>query len=468
MSLMVPKSLFLKIFLWFWLAMTLVGAALVITTEITRPDVFLTHWSDFTGSTMSHYAERSAVVLAEGGREDLDRYLEEIEQTSQIRVTVFDSQGNQVSGPPAPRGADELVARAQESTEVQYQPRGRGSMLVARNAEAPDGRNYTIVAQLPGPRMRPPIEVTDIILRLLAISFTAGLVCYGLARHLTSPVSRLQEAVRDMSAGKMATRVGPALRNRKDEFADLGHDFDLMAERIEELVGTQRQLLRDISHELRSPLARLNVALELARKRSGAEARASLDRIELESERINELIGQLLRLAQLENHLDGGEQVVMGSVQLADLVQEVAADADFEASSQNRGVRVLEAKECVTTGSAELLRSAIENIVRNAVRYTQGKTQVEISLHPASHENRPCAHITVRDHGPGVPQESLEELFRPFYRVGDARDRQSGGTGLGLAIAERIIRLHGGTLTASNAREGGLQVEIHLPLEKEV
>ena len=114
MSLMVPKSLFLKIFLWFWLAMTLVGAALVITTEITRPDVFLTHWSDFTGSTMSHYAERSAVVLAEGGREDLDRYLEEIEQTSQIRVTVFDSQGNQLSGPPAPRGADELVARAQE------------------------------------------------------------------------------------------------------------------------------------------------------------------------------------------------------------------------------------------------------------------------------------------------------------------------------------------------------------------
>ena len=227
-------------------------------------------------------------------------------------------------------------------------------------------------------------------------------------------------------------------------------------------------MLRDISHELRSPLARLNVALELARKRSGAEARASLDRIELESERINELIGQLLRLAQLENHLDGGEQVVMGSVQLADLVQEVAADADFEASSQNRGVRVLEAKECVTTSSAELLRSAIENIVRNAVRYTQGKTQVEISLHPASHENRPCAHITVRDHGPGVPQESLEELFRPLYRVGDARDRQSGGTGLGLAIAERIIRLHGGTLTASNAREGGLQVENHLPLEKEV
>ena len=187
---------------------------------------------------MSHYAERSAVVLAEGGREALDRYLEEIEQTSQIRVTVFDSQGNQVSGPPAPRGADELVARAQESTEVQYQPRGIGSMLVARNAEAPDGRNYTIVAQLPGPRMRPPIEVTDIIVRLLAILFTAGLVCYGLARHLTSPVSRLQEAVRDMSAGKMATRVGPALRSRKDEFADLGHDFDLMAERIEELVGT--------------------------------------------------------------------------------------------------------------------------------------------------------------------------------------------------------------------------------------
>jgi two-component system sensor histidine kinase CpxA len=271
-----------------------------------------------------------------------------------------------------------------------------------------------------------------------------------------------------MSAGNLATRVGPGLRNRKDEFADLGRDFDLMAERIEGLVGAQRQLLRDISHELRSPLARLNVALELARKRSGTEARASLDRIELESERMNELIGQLLRLAQLENHVDGGEPAAIGSVQLKNLVEEVAADADFEASSQNRGVNILEAQECVTQGSADLLRSAIENIVRNAVRYTQEETQVEISLHQASRDHRPYAHITVRDHGPGVPEESLEELFRPFYRVGDARDRQSGGVGLGLAIADKIIRLHGGTLTASNAREGGLQMDLHLPMDKEV
>jgi two-component system sensor histidine kinase CpxA len=462
---MVPKSLFLKIFLWFWLAMTLVGAALLITTEITRPDVRLPRWREFTGDTISYYAERSAAVLEEGGREALDSYLEEIEQTSQIRATVFDSQGNQVSGHSAPRGADELIARAQGSTEVQYQPRGRGSMLVARNAEAPDGRTYTIVANLPGPRMRPPIEVTDLIVRLLTILCTAGLVCYGLARHLTSPVSRLQTAVRDMSAGNLSTRVEPGLRTRNDEFADLGRDFDFMAEKIEGLVGAQRQLLRDISHELRSPLARLNVALELARKRSGADARASLDRIELESERMNELIGQLLRLAQLEDHVDGGEPAAMESVQLADLVQEVATDADFEASGQNRGVNVLEARECVTTGSADLLRSAIENIVRNAVRYTREESQVEISLHQTSHRHQPCAHITVRDRGPGVPEASLEELFRPFYRVGDARDRQSGGIGLGLAIAERIIRLHGGTLTASNARGGGLQVEVHLPLD---
>jgi signal transduction histidine kinase len=463
---MMPASLFLKIFLWFWLAMTLVGATLVITTEITRPEIRLPRWREFTGDTISYYAKRSADVLKEGGREALDTYLKEIEQTSQIQATVFDSQGNEVSGHPAPRGAEELVARAQGSTEVQYQPRGRGSMLVARSAKAPDGQNYTIVAQLPGPRMRPPIEITDLIVRLLAILLTAGLVCYGLARHLTSPVSRLQTAVRDMSAGNLATRVGSAFKTRKDEFADLGRDFDLMAERIEGLVGTHRQLLRDISHELRSPLARLNVALELARKRSGADAGASLDRIALESDRMNELIEQLLRLAQLANHVDGGEQAALEPVQLEDLVKKVAADADFEAGSQNRAVRVVEATECVTTGSTELLRSAIENIVRNAVRYTGEETQVEISLDRASGEDRPYAHIVVRDHGPGVPEEALVELFRPFYRVGHARDRQSGGTGLGLAIAERIIRLHGGTLTASNAREGGLQVEVHLPLEE--
>ena len=462
---MMPESLFLKIFLWFWLAMTLVGATLLITTEITRPDVRLPRWREFTGETITYFAERSAYVLEEEGREALDDYLEEIERNSQIRATVFDSQGNEVSGNPAPRGADELVARARGSTQVEYQPRGRGSMLVARNAQAPDGENYTIVAQLPGPRMRPPIEATDLVVRLLAILFTAGLVCYGLARHLTSPVSRLQTAVRDMSAGNLATRVGPSFRARKDEFADLGRDFDLMAERIEGLVGAQRQLLTDISHELRSPLARLNVALELARKRSGTEAGPSLNRIELEAERMNELIGQLLRLAQLENHVEGGEQATMGSVQLGNLLHEVAADADFEAGSQNRAVRVRDSQDCVTTGSTELLRSAIENIVRNAVRYTGEDTEVEISLRRGADQDRPCAHITVRDHGPGVPEEALEELFRPFYRVGNARDRQSGGTGLGLAIAERIVRLHGGTLSASNSKAGGLQVEVRLPLE---
>jgi signal transduction histidine kinase len=465
---MMPESLFLKIFLWFWLAMTLVGATLVLTTELTQPEVRLPRWREFTGDTISYFAERSADILEQGGREALDEYLEEIEETSQIQATVFNARGNEVSGHPAPRGAGELVARAQGNTEVQYQPRGRGSMLVARNAQAPDGQNYTIVAQIPGPRMRPPIEAIDLIVRLLAILFTAGLVCYGLARHLTSPVSRLQTAVRDLSAGNLATRVGTTFKTRKDEFADLGRDFDLMAERIEGLVNTQRQLLTDISHELRSPLARLNVALELARKRSGSEARPLLDRIELETERMNELIGQLLRLAQLEDHADGGEPAAMEPVQMEDLIDEVAADADFEANSQNRGVTVLETQPCVVTGSAELLRSAIENIVRNAVRYTGEETQVEIGLDRASREDRLYAHITVRDHGPGVPEKALQELIRPFYRVGDARDRQSGGTGLGLAIADRIVRLHGGILTAANASGGGLQVEVHLPLEQEV
>ena len=455
-----PTSLFLKIFLWFWLAMTLVGGALVLSSELTRDEVPIPRWR---GTAVSFYAERSVELLQEGGRDALDDYLQRLERTSRIRASVFDSRGQEVSGQTPPPGAVELVTRARRSGAVELQRAG-GSMLAARSGVAPDGKSYTIVAQVPGPLRRLSAEPADLAVRLLAVLLTGGLVCYGLARYLTAPVSQLQKTVREMSVGNLSARVGATLESRGDEFADLGREFDLMAERLEGLIDSQRRLLSDISHELRSPLARLTVALELARKRSGAEARTSLDRIEREAERMNQLIGQLLRLAQLANNADTGEETPRTRVQLATLVREVASDADFEAGSQNRGVTMTETEECVTVGSEGLLRSAIENIVRNALRYTDEETEVEVSLRCQQIQNQDCATIVVKDHGPGVPEEVLDDLFRPFYRMGDARDRQSGGTGLGLAIAERIVRLHGGTVTATNASDGGLQVEILLPL----
>jgi signal transduction histidine kinase len=208
-------------------------------------------------------------------------------------------------------------------------------------------------------------------------------------------------------------------------------------------------------------LARLNVALGLARRRAGAEATPALDRIEREAENLNELIGRLLTLSRLDSRTDGLQQT---NVDLASLVREVADDADFEARSRNCSVRVVACEECATKGAVEILRSAVENVLRNAVRYTAEHTEVEVSLHCNGDGAQREAVINVRDHGRGVPAEALQDIFRPFYRVEDARDRASGGTGLGLAITDRAIRLHGGSVAAFNAADGGLVVELRLPI----
>jgi len=227
-----------------------------------------------------------------------------------------------------------------------------------------------------------------------------------------------------------------------------------MAARIEALIDSQQILTRDISHELRSPLARMNVALELAKKRSAPESGPLLDRIENESNRLNEMISRILTLSRLES---GTEDFLKTRLNLADLVRGIAADAEFEASGKGKSVVADAIDECSVKGNENLLRSAIDNVVRNAVRYTAEATKVDISLI----KDNGHAVLKVKDHGGGVPQNELENLFRPFYRVGDARERKTGGTGLGLAIAQRAVAVHGGTIMAANI-DGGLEVKIVL------
>lgn len=289
--------------------------------------------------------------------------------------------------------------------------------------------------------------------------FVGGLVCLGLAWHLTAPVRRLRAAVQQFAGGELTARVWAGRGG--DEITALGRDFDIMAERIEGLMTAQRQLLRDISHELRSPLTRLNVALDLVMQRSGPEVKGVLDRIEREAVRLNDLIGQLLTLTKIST---GGDLMLRGPVSLTRLVREIAADADFEAHMQHRSVRVVAEDELIIQGIEEILRQGIENVVRNAVRYTAEQTQVDITVSRRSGRSGDEVVIRVRDHGPGVPQSALSQLFLPFYRVADARDRQSGGTGIGLAITERAVHLHNGAVTAVNAQDGGLIVDIVLPI----
>jgi signal transduction histidine kinase len=243
----------------------------------------------------------------------------------------------------------------------------------------------------------------------------------------------------------------------------MGRDFDVMAGRIQSLMTSQRRLLHDISHELRSPLARLAVALELARHGDPDDTAWALDKIELEAERLNLMVGQVLTLARLEN--GQGETGGRVRVNLSDLVREVATDADFEARSRSRSVHITRLETCTANGNPLLLHSAVENVVRNAVLYTPEGTAVDVELRSEQNGSGPEAVITVRDHGSGVPESALNDIFRPFYRVGDARDRESGGAGLGLSITQRAVLLHGGSVCASNVSDGGLKVEIRLPVE---
>ncbi len=465
------QSLFSKIFLWFWSAITLVVLALVVATATTQSDPVEARWRYMTGTAVRIYAQTAVEMYERDGTDAMVVYLRRVEQTAQMRTAMFDERGGEMWGRGTSVEARRLAGvahsrREDEDAIFEFQNRPEPVALIAQRINGAGGARYVLVSEVPRSRFALLLaEPGALMLRLCAVLLTAGLVCYGLARYLAAPVETLRAGVRRLASGDLSARVSESVGARRDEIADLSHDFDRMAERIESLVMSQRRLLGDISHELRSPLARLSVALGLARRRAGDEApgvASALDRIEREAERLNELIGQLLTLTRLETDED---ELHKTPIDLQKLVRQVVADADFEAHARNRRVHIIADEECSLTGNAELLRSAIENVIRNGVRYTAENTTVEVSLRCASMgDDFSSVVISVRDYGKGVPDEALADIFRPFYRITDARERQTGGTGLGLAIAERAVRLHGGTIKAANASEGGLVVEIKFPV----
>ncbi len=288
---------------------------------------------------------------------------------------------------------------------------------------------------------------------LLLFTLAGGIFCYIISRNLTKPLNKLGEAAANIAEGRLDTRVDPSLTKRRDEIADLARNFDRMAERIEALITGQRRLLGDVSHELRSPLSRLIVALSLVKQGPPEEVAENLERIGLEARRLDTMIGQLLALTRIDSGVDRGSPAPFD---LTNLVQEVANDGNFEARARNRRVVIKQADACTIKGFEELLRSAVENVVRNAIRHTVEGTAVEISLQI----NDSRAVLRVRDYGPGVPESMLSEILLPFRRVANGN---SEGAGLGLAIAERAVNVHQGTIRAANLPQGGLVVEIELP-----
>jgi two-component system sensor histidine kinase CpxA len=452
------NSLFLKIFFWFWLAMALVGTALVLSFFYV-PAGEAEKWAQTATETLRDYGPEVARVFEEEGPLRARQYLARLSTSSGTRLAFFNQRGDELSGRPAMPPAARLARRAIRSGTTDTFIAAR-VVIVASPVVGPSGRKYALLAAVPRRLARAETGPWEIGIRILLIVTTAGLVCYGLAWYLTAPLIKLRGATRRLAQGDLDTRVGASVGKRADEYGELAQDFDLMADRIQQLVLSQRRLLGDISHELRSPLSRLTVALALARKSTGDDAAGYLSRIEIEAERMNQLIGQLLMLSRLESQ----DPKAPGSpLYLDELLQSIVADADFEAAGQKRGVRLISAERCQVTGSSEALRSAVENVVRNAIRYAPENTTVEVSLRLERRGAMSEAVIDIRDHGPGIPEASLAHIFEAFYRVDDARDRQSGGTGLGLAIAGRALRLHGGTITAHNAPDGGLLVEIRLP-----
>jgi len=284
-------------------------------------------------------------------------------------------------------------------------------------------------------------------------------LCLWLARHITLPVARIGAASQQIATGALSTRVADVFGSRRDELGQLGRDFDLMAAQIETLMASQRRLIRDVSHELRSPLARLSIAVGLARRDASLGTQAQLDRIEQEADQLNRLIGQLLALARLDTGVEPSQQTVFD---LSIVIDEIAADSDFEARATGRGVRIVASEQCLIRGLPELMRSAVENVVRNGIRHTPQGANVDIALRVSGHDGDERADISVRDYGVGVPDELLSRLFEPFYRVPGSSI--GAGAGLGLAITQRAVQIHGGSITAINAMGGGLAVMMSIPI----
>ena len=448
------KGLFWRVFLWYVATTAAVLGIGIGLTMWSNPDYRFRRAVSVSQEAIQSQAQVAVGAWKHGGTGELTRSF----QRSVRGRFLFDASGNELSGNRLPAHMQELVKRTLSSDVIELEilpPNTYAAVKVTAN-----GSPYVyarVLATNEGFRFLPfPLPLWA---RLALGVFTASFICFLFAHYVTSPLIRLRAATREFASGNLQVRIGTGKPfNRGDEFTDLARDFDHMAVQTENLVLAQHRLLGDISHELRSPLARLQLALEIARRKAGPDAEKPLNRIEQEAEKLNTLIGQILGAAKAEQMKPGAKKLF----DLSRLVKEVADDADFEASGTDRRVLIDNNELSLVHGDREMLRSAIENVVRNAIRYTPGRTEVRVDLQKV---NGTHAQVTVRDHGPGVPQNALPHLFEPFYRVNDARDRDSGGAGLGLAITRHVISAHGGIVRATNREGGGFEVQMDLPLK---
>jgi two-component system OmpR family sensor kinase len=445
-------SLFVRIFVMFWVAMALiVGGSIAITFTIAARE-----YESPELQRRPNVAIQASEVLATGGVLALTKWLEANKHAIADRdLFIIGPDGRDILG----RRLSESAARRLEffNREAGQHPPGNfRPQRAAPQIVAPDGSIYTVL-QVPrrpsifGALSLPGISVTILCIALVVSAFAS----WWLARRLSAPIRRIQEGARALATENLNVRVSAGLEGRKDEVAVLARDFDAMADQLRANRAAITRLLRDISHELRSPLARMRVAVGLARQ-PPADLGRQLDRMEGEIERLDGMIGQVLKLARLHGT---DAPFKRETFDIDEVIEEVVRDASFEGAVKGCKVELRGAAQGALHGNRELLRSAIENVLRNAVRYSPPGAAVDVTVE----RSEAGLAIVVRDRGPGVPASDLERIFEPFYRVAESRDRDTGGEGIGLAITSQVMRAHGGAAVAANQFGGGLEVRLSMP-----
>jgi len=440
--------LFWKFFFAFWLALLAAGLG-AATLFLLHQQALIERGQDLAGGPRTAFLVAAAAqVFQHGGGAALRGFLEESRALhAGAQVYVVDEAGHELLGRGVP---PDLLTQARRLAQEAQEPR------IAR-VERMAGRDYLVFLPADGrePLHHMPLLLPIGVAILASLAFSAWLAWY-----LSTPIRHLRGAFDAAAAGRLDTRIGARMGRRRDEIADLGRDFDRMAGQLQTLVNSQRRLLHDVSHELRSPLARLEAAIGLARQRPERLAE-TLDRIEREAGRLDQLVGEILTLARMQA---GMARAADEEIDLVELVREVARDARFEAEPCGRQVGFVGTGEALVTANVELLHRALENVVRNAVKFTAvgSRVEVEIARQPDRNGEPDRLLVSVSDRGPGVPEGDLEAIFEPFFR--SETRTPTAGFGLGLAIARRAIEAHGGTIRACNRPGGGLTVEIVLPV----
>ena len=431
------KSVYAKITLWsFGTLLLSLGAFFLVTSIVSYQAA---HRSGSFGRIQSMELESATEAYESGGVRQLGVFIDRLKRYVTGEHYLTDAKGIDLL-----TGEDRSAILADAVPEGGNPKHFGGPMMMV--AKSPDGR-YSWISRM-GP---PPMHIADYLPYYALILGAVALLCWMLAMTIVSPMRMLARTVDRFGAGDLSVRVNS---RRKDEIGELSQAFDRMAERIGTLLSAERRLLQDISHELRTPLARLSFAAELVRTADNRDQ--AVARLKKEIQRLSVLVSTLLQVTRAEGD---PSSAAFENLWLDELLGEVIEDCRVEADARQCRLALRSSMPVVIGGDRELLRRAVENVVRNSIRYAPTESTVEVDL-TVSHDT---SRIVVRDYGPGVPEDALSKIFQPFFRVDDARDSSTGGVGLGLSIAMRAVSLHHGTMGARNVHPG-LQVWLELPL----